>query len=60
LDFGKDIPLLNEDFPGKKGTWNFQCTVTAVNTKVFEARPWLPQIDLLLYIQEESILSTEL
>jgi hypothetical protein len=48
LDFGTDIPLLNEDFPGKKGTWNFQCTITAVNTKVFEANPWLPQIDLIV------------
>jgi hypothetical protein len=48
LDFGTDIPLINEDFPGKKGTWNFQCTITAVNTKVFEANPWMPQIDLIV------------
>jgi hypothetical protein len=48
LDFGTDIPLLNEEFPGKKGTWNFQCTITAVNTKVYEANPWLPQIDLIV------------
>jgi hypothetical protein len=48
LDFGTDIPLLNEDFPGKKGTWNFQCTVTFVNTKIYEVNPWLPQIDLIV------------
>jgi hypothetical protein len=47
LDFGTDIPLINDDFPGKKGTWNFQCTVTAVNSKVYDA-PWLPQIDLIV------------
>jgi hypothetical protein len=48
LDFGTDIPLINDDFPGKKGTWNFQCTVTAANTKVYEVNPWLPQIDLIV------------
>jgi hypothetical protein len=47
LDFGTDIPLINDDFPGKKGTWNFQCTVTAVNTKSYDP-PWLPQIDLIV------------
>jgi hypothetical protein len=47
LDFGTDIPLINDDFPGKKGTWNFQCTVTAVNTKAYDAS-WLPQIDLIV------------
>jgi hypothetical protein len=47
LDFGTDIPLINDDFPGKKGTWNFQCTVTAVNSKVYDAS-WLPQIDLIV------------
>jgi hypothetical protein len=24
LEFGSDIQLLNEDYPGKQGTWNFQ------------------------------------
>jgi hypothetical protein len=48
LDFGTDIPLLNEDFPGKKGTWNFQCTMTAIHTKDLEAVLWLPQTDLIV------------
>jgi hypothetical protein len=43
-----DITLLNEDFPGKKGTWNFQCIVTAIFTKVFEGGRWLLQIDLIV------------
>jgi hypothetical protein len=47
LDFGTDIPLINDDFPGKKGTWNFQCTITAINTKVYDMQ-WLPQIDLIV------------
>jgi hypothetical protein len=47
LDFGTDIPLLNEDFPGKMGTWNFQCTVTAINTKDLDPS-FLPQIDLIV------------
>jgi hypothetical protein len=46
LDFGTDIALLNEDFPGKKGTWNFQITVTCVNNRT-EAQ-WLPQVDLIV------------
>jgi hypothetical protein len=46
LDFGTDIALLNEDYPGKKGTWNFQITVTCNNNKT-EAS-WLPQIDLIV------------
>jgi hypothetical protein len=32
LEFGSDIQLLNEDFPGRQGTWNFQITVQANNT----------------------------
>ncbi|MCS7318261.1 MAG: hypothetical protein NZZ41_08165, partial [Candidatus Dojkabacteria bacterium] len=47
LDFGTDIPLLNEDFPGKKGTWNFQCTITAINTRDLDAS-FLPQIDVIV------------
>jgi hypothetical protein len=46
LDFGTDIALLNEDYPGKKGTWNFQVTVTCVNNRTEPS--WLPQIDLIV------------
>jgi hypothetical protein len=46
LDFDTDIPLLNEDYPGKKGTWNFQVTVTANNNR--SEQNWLPQIDVIV------------
>jgi hypothetical protein len=46
LDFGTDIPLLNEDYPGKRGTWNFQVTVTANNNR--SEQNWLPQIDVIV------------
>jgi hypothetical protein len=36
LNFGEDIPLLSEDYPGKQGTWNFQVQCTFTNT-LFEA-----------------------
>jgi hypothetical protein len=32
LEFGSDIQLLNEDYPGKQGTWNFQIQVNAFNS----------------------------
>jgi hypothetical protein len=32
LNFGEDIPLLSEDYPGKQGTWNFQVQCTFTNT----------------------------
>jgi hypothetical protein len=32
LNFGEDIPLLPEDYPGKQGTWNFQVQCTFTNT----------------------------
>jgi hypothetical protein len=31
LEFGSDIQLLNEDYPGKQGTYNFQIQVQGVN-----------------------------
>jgi len=46
LDFGTGIPLLNEDYPGKKETWNFQVTVTANNNR--SEQNWLPQIDVIV------------
>jgi hypothetical protein len=46
LDFGTDIALLNDDYPGKKGTWNFQITVTCMNNRTEPT--WLPQIDLIV------------
>jgi hypothetical protein len=36
LNFGEDIPLLSEDYPGKQGTWNFQVQCIFTNT-LFEA-----------------------
>ena len=41
-----DIPLINEDYPGKNGTWNFQVTVTANNNRT--EQNWLPQIDVIV------------
>jgi hypothetical protein len=41
LNFGEDIPLLPEDYPGKQGTWNFQVQSTFTNT-LFEAFPPSP------------------
>jgi hypothetical protein len=32
FNFGEDIPLLSEDYPGKHGTWNFQVQYTYINT----------------------------
>jgi hypothetical protein len=32
LEFGSDIQLLNEDYPRKQGTWNFQIQVNAFNS----------------------------
>jgi hypothetical protein len=46
LDFGTDIALLNEDYPGKKGTFNFQITVTCANNRTEPS--WLPQLDLIV------------
>jgi len=41
-----DIPLINEDYPGKNGTWNFQVTVTANNNRT--EQNWLPRIDMIV------------
>jgi hypothetical protein len=44
LEFGSDIQLLlNEDYPGKQGTWNFQIQVNAFNS-LYE--PVSPQLDI--------------
>jgi hypothetical protein len=40
-----------KDFPGNKGTWNFQVTVTANNIKVYDPN-WNPQIDLIVIYTE--------
>jgi hypothetical protein len=29
LEFGSDIELLNEDYPRKQGTWNFQIQIAS-------------------------------
>jgi hypothetical protein len=46
LEFGSDIQLLNEDYPGKQGTWNFQITVQANNT--LPDASYTPQMDIVV------------
>jgi hypothetical protein len=45
LEFGSDIQLLNEDYPGKQGTWNFQIQVNAFNSTVSAVTP---QLDIIV------------
>jgi hypothetical protein len=45
LEFGSDIQLLNEDYPGKQGTWNFQIQVNAFNS-LYD--PVTPQLDIIV------------
>jgi hypothetical protein len=45
LEFGSDIQLLNEDYPGKQGTWNFQIQVNAFNSLVNTVTP---QLDIIV------------
>jgi hypothetical protein len=45
LEFGSDIQLLNEDYPGKQGTWNFQIQVNAFNS-LYNAVT--PQLDIIV------------
>jgi hypothetical protein len=45
LEFGNDIQLLNEDYPGKQGTWNFQIQVNAFNRLL---SPVTPQLDVIV------------
>jgi hypothetical protein len=45
LEFGSDIQLLNEDYPGKQGTWNFQIQVNAFNSLVDAV---VPQLDIIV------------
>jgi hypothetical protein len=45
LEFGSDIQLLNEDYPGKQGTWNFQIQVNAFNNLVNAVTP---QLDIIV------------
>jgi hypothetical protein len=45
LEFGSDIHLLNEDYSGKQGTWNFQIQVNAFNS-LYE--PVSPQLDVIV------------
>jgi hypothetical protein len=33
LEFGSDIQLLDEDYPGKAGVWNIQFQVTCANNR---------------------------
>jgi hypothetical protein len=45
LEFGSDIQLLNEDYPGKQGTWNFQIQVNAFNNTYNAVTP---QLDIIV------------
>jgi hypothetical protein len=45
LEFGSNIQLLNEDYPGKQGTWNFQIQVNAFNSLY---NPVTPQLDIIV------------
>jgi hypothetical protein len=45
LEFGSDIQLLNEDYPGKQGTWNFQIQVNSFNS-LYD--PVTPQLDIIV------------
>jgi hypothetical protein len=45
LEFGSDIQLLNEDYPGKQGTWNFQIQVNAFNSTYNAVTP---QLDIIV------------
>jgi hypothetical protein len=45
LEFGSDIQLLNEDYPGKQETWNFQVQVTGFNS-LYD--PVAPQLDIIV------------
>jgi len=54
LEFGSDIQLLNEDYPGKQGTWNFQITVQANNT--LPDASYTPQMDnIVMYMGSMTI-----
>jgi hypothetical protein len=46
LEFGSDIQLLNKDYPGKQGTWNFQIQVNASNS-LYD--PFIPQLDIIVF-----------
>jgi hypothetical protein len=56
LNFGEDIPLLPEDYPGKQGTWNFQVQCTFTNTIWEFNKPgqnqlptfYTPQMDIIV------------
>jgi hypothetical protein len=45
LEFGSDIQLLNEDYPGKQGTWNFQIQVQGINNTPNNVQP---QLDIIV------------
>jgi hypothetical protein len=45
LEFGSDIQLLNEDYPGKQGTWNFQIQVQGFNS-LYD--PVVLQLDIIV------------
>jgi hypothetical protein len=51
LEFGQDIQLLADDYPGKQGTYNFQCQVNFVDNRdhsvSFDAT-YQPQLDIIV------------
>jgi hypothetical protein len=51
LEFRQDIQLLNDDYPGKQGTYNFQCQVNFIDNRdhsiSFDAS-YQPQLDIIV------------
>jgi hypothetical protein len=44
LEFGSDIQLLDEDYPGKAGVWNLQVQVTCANNRT---ENYVAQLELI-------------
>jgi hypothetical protein len=44
LEFGSDIQLLDEDYPGKAGVWNLQVQVTCANNR---PESYIAQLELI-------------
>jgi hypothetical protein len=46
LEFGSDIPLLNGQYPGQPGVFNFQISVNVINNRPEPS--WIPQMDIII------------
>jgi hypothetical protein len=54
LEFGSDIQLLPEDYPGKNGVWNWQIQVTCQNNR---DQPFIPQMDIVFVYHRYMVIS---